>query len=71
MNNENITFCSKKYKLLYKGIDVGISSETVEDLKANHGLFFTEEDISIEMERRYNLIVSEVRNSKINEIIID
>ncbi len=62
---ENVTF-DKEGLLLYKGINIGISREFVEDIKANIS-FVNIESI---FEENYIKIISEIRNKKL-DIILD
>ncbi len=64
---DNITF-SDSFKLLYKGVDIGVSREFIEDLKANT-VMVPDDAIFEEFERIYNSKISVIRNKKIDDIL--
>ena len=54
----------KTYKILYKGVDIGLSNELVHDF-ANAGIEIPDEDI----ERLYNNSIIILRDKRIDEIL--
>jgi len=53
------------FKILYKGVDIGLSREYQQDLYANTAMEITDEDI----ERIYNNCLEDIRDKKIDEIL--
>jgi len=60
---EHITFDGEK--ALYKGIDIGISRELIQDMFANNPLLPNDEEI----EKIYKSNISAIRDIKLNEIL--
>ena len=60
---DHITF--EGYKALYKGIDIGISIELIQDMIANNPFLPSDEDI----EKIYNSHIVVIREKKLNEIL--
>lgn len=64
-----ITFDEQSYKMLYKGVDIGISREFIQDLRANFG--FDVNELSNLLEYLYSKNISVVRDNKIDLIFND
>jgi hypothetical protein len=64
---QNITF-DDRFKLLYKGIDMGVSPEFIQDLMANN-IFVTDELIYKDFEEKYNSHLSVIRGKKLDIIL--
>lgn len=64
---ENITF-DDRFKLLYKGVDINVSPEFIQDLTANT-IFVTDELIYKDFEERYSSKLSVIRSKKLDIIL--
>jgi hypothetical protein len=62
---EHATYCDKTYKLLYKGVDIGLSAEFVQDVFANTAIDIDDGVI----EQMYNSKLEVIRDKKIDEIL--
>jgi len=62
---EHATYCNKTYKLLYKGVDIGLSAEFVQDLFANTAITLDDRIV----EQMYNSKIEVIRDKKIDEIL--
>lgn len=60
----HITF-DDRYNALYKGINIGLSRELIQDLIANTGMAPSDDDI----EKIYNSNIMVLREKKIDEIL--
>lgn len=63
---DHVTF--DEFKLLYKGVDIDVSSEFIQDLNANN-VFMTDELIYKDFEERYNSKISVIRSRKLDIIL--
>ena len=75
MNNihsvsQHITIDELNLKFLYKGIDIGIYHELVQDLYAN-SVMISDEELYKQFEQSYNKQLSVMRNAKINSILYE
>ena len=52
-------------KIIYKGVDIGLTRENIEDIQSNTGIEVDEYLI----ESIYNQHISVIRNKKINEVL--
>jgi hypothetical protein len=53
------------YKLLYKGVDLGLTMETIQDLRINAGIEIDEKFV----ENLYNSQISVIRDKKLDIIL--
>ena len=71
MNSDWFKYAKYDYKsdkIIYKGIDMGISSEFIQDIKTNLGMNRFDSFIGYEFERIYKTKISEIRELKLNQI---
>jgi hypothetical protein len=64
-----ITFDEQNYKMLYKGIDIGISRELIQDMNTNFG--FLPNNLDEIFEGLYSKNISVIRDNKIDLILND
>lgn len=63
---DHVTF--DEFKLLYKGVDIDVSSEFIQDLNANN-VFVTDDVLEKEFDKMYNSKIEVIRDKKLDIIL--